>query len=113
MEHNHTVKLEEVKKGMPSAGMLNGLAYLFKVFGDYTRIKILYALFESELCVCAIADLVDMSQSAVSHSLKILKDNNLIASRREGKTIYYRLSDDHVRTIIGMGYEHLIEKGEN
>ena len=113
MEHNHEAKLEEVKKGMPSIGMLNGLAYLFKVFGDYTRVKILYALFESELCVCAIAELVGMSQSAVSHSLKVLKDNNLITNRREGKTIYYRLSDDHVRTIIGMGYEHLMEKGDN
>ena len=73
----------------------------------------LYALFESEMCVCAIAELLGMTQSAISHQLRILKDANLVANRREGKTIYYFLSDDHVRTIIAQGFEHLIEKHDH
>ena len=85
------------------------LSDLFKVFGDTTRMRILYSLFESELCVCAIAELLGMTQSAISHQLKVLRDNKLVASRREGKTIYYFLADDHVRTIIGQGFDHLTE----
>ena len=95
---------------MPDDEVLYELADLFRVFGDSTRIKILYVLFESEMCVCAIAELLGMTQSAISHQLKILKDANLVANRREGKTIYYFLSDDHVRTIIAKGFEHLIEE---
>ena len=86
------------------------LSDLFRLFGDTTRVKILFSLFESEMCVCAIAELLGMTQSAISHQLKILKDANLVANRREGKTIYYFLSDDHVRTIIAKGFEHLIEE---
>ena len=86
---------------------------LFKVFGDTTRIKILYSLFESELCVCAIAELLSMTQSAISHQLKVLKNAKLVGNRREGKTIIYFLADDHVRSIIGQGYEHLTEDHKN
>lgn len=110
MEHDHTKQLKAVEDGMPSDRKLTELSDLFKLFGDGTRIKILYSLFESELCVCAISELLHMSQSAISHQLKILRDGNLIANRREGKTIYYFLADDHVRTIIGQGYEHITEK---
>lgn len=112
MEHNHDKILKEVREGMPEEGVLTSLAELFKLFGDGTRMKILYSLFESELCVCAISELLGMSQSAISHQLKPLKDANLISNRREGKTIYYFLADDHVRTIIGQGYEHITEKGD-
>ena len=95
---------------MPEEEILYDLAELFKIFGDSTRIKILYVLFESEMCVCAIAELLGMTQSAISHQLKVLKQSNLIACRREGKTIYYFLADDHVRTIIGQGFNHLTEE---
>ena len=110
--HDHTSILTEVRNEMPSDELLCDLSDLFKVFGDTTRIKILYALFESELCVCAIADLLKMEQSAISHQLKVLKNNKLVGCRREGKTIYYFLLDDHVRSIIGQGYEHLTEGTE-
>ena len=86
------------------------LAELFKVFGDKTRMKILYSLFESELCVCAIGELLDMSPSAISHQLRTLKEADLVGSRRDGKEIYYFLADDHVRTIIGQGYDHISEE---
>ena len=88
---------------------INKLAQLYKVFGDTTRIKILCALFESEMCVCDIAEIVGISVSAVSHQLRILKQSELIRFRRDGKTIYYSLADDHVRTIIGQGTEHINE----
>lgn len=109
-KHNHDAILEKVRKELPTDELLCDLADLFKLFGDTTRIKILYALLESEMCVCAIADLLGMTQSAISHQLRILKDANLVGNRREGKTIYYFLSDDHVRTIIAQGFDHLIEE---
>lgn len=108
--HTHDQLLQNVSQVLPTDELLCDLADLFKVFGDSTRIKILYALFESELCVCAIAELLGMSQSAISHQLKVLKDSNLVANRREGKTIYYFLADDHVRKMIAQGFEHLIEE---
>ena len=108
-EHNHSEMLDRVMHEMPTDELLTDLGDLFKVFGDSTRIKILYSLFEEELCVCAIADLLNMTQSAVSHQLKTLKDAKLVNNRREGKTIYYSLADDHVKTIIGMGFEHITE----
>lgn len=108
--HNHNEMLNRVKIGLPDDELLTDLGDLFKVFGDSTRIKILYSLFEEEMCVCAIADLLNMTQSAVSHQLKTLKDAKLVSNRRDGKTIYYSLADEHVKTIIGMGYEHIIEK---
>ena len=100
---------EHMERELPPEELICDLSDLFKVFGDTTRMRILYSLFESELCVCAIAELLGMTQSAISHQLKVLRENKLVASRREGKTIYYFLADDHVRTIIGQGFEHLTE----
>jgi len=88
---------------------LYDLAELFKVFGDSTRIRILYALFEQEMCVCDIAQVLNMTQSAISHQLRILKQNRLVKSRREGKTVFYSLADDHVTTIINQGIDHIRE----
>ena len=110
MKHNHDVVLQKVRHDLPTDELLCDLSDLFKIFGDTTRIKILYSLFESEMCVCAIAELLSMTQSAISHQLKTLKDANLVGNRREGKTIYYFLSDDHVRAIVAQGFEHLIEE---
>ena len=107
--HSHPQLVDHVKLDMPDEEDLYDLAELFKVFGDSTRIRILYTLFESELCVCDIAELLNMSQSAISHQLRVLKQAKLVKFRRDGKTIYYSLADDHVRTIIGMGMEHLCE----
>jgi len=105
----HADVLAQVKLELPDEEDLYDLAELFKVFGDTTRIRILYALFESELCVCDIAELLGMSQSAISHQLRVLKQARLVRARREGKTVYYFLADDHVRTIIGQGMEHIEE----
>lgn len=85
------------------------MAEFFKVFGDSTRIKILYVLFEAELCVCDIAELLNMTQPAISYQLRVLKQARLVRNRRSGKTIFYSLADDHVKTIIGMAKEHLGE----
>lgn len=108
--HTHQELLTALNHDLPTDELLCDLADLFKIFGDSTRIKILYGLFETEMCVCAIAELLGMSQSAISHQLKVLKENNLVGNRREGKTIYYFLADDHVRKMIGQGFEHLIEE---
>lgn len=105
--HQDTVK--KVRELLPGEDELYDLAELFKVFGDSTRIKILYVLFESELCVCDIAQLLGLTQSAVSHQLRILKNNDLVKFRREGKTVFYSLDDDHVRSILSLGLEHLNE----
>jgi len=94
---------------MPDEDQLYDLAEIFKVFGDSTRIKILYVLFESEMCVCDIAQLLNMNQSAISHQLRALKNARLVSSRREGKTVFYALADDHVKTIIDQGLEHVLE----
>ena len=94
---------------MPDDEVLYELADLFRVFGDSTRIKILYALHDNELCVQAIANAVQLSQSAVSHQLRVLKDSKLVRFRREGKTVYYALDDDHVRSILSMGMDHIEE----
>ena len=94
----------------PDDEILYDLAELFKVFGDSTRIKILYALFEEELCVYDIARLLNLSQSSVSHQLRILKNSKLVKFRRDGKSMFYSLDDEHVREIISMGMEHILEK---
>ena len=107
--HIHKEMGENVKSKMPCDEQLYDLADLFKVFGDTTRIKILYALFESEMCVCDIATLLNMEQSAISHQLKVLKQSKLVRSRRQGKSVIYSLDDDHVRTMIDMGFEHITE----
>lgn len=96
-------------KEMDMEEKLYDLAELFKVFGDSTRIRILFVLFESEMCVCDLAKDLNMTQSAISHQLKILKQSMLVKKRREGKSIYYSLADDHVRTIIGQGLNHINE----
>lgn len=93
----------------PDDEILYDLAELFKVFGDSTRIKILYSMFEHELCVNDIARLLNLSQSSVSHQLRILKTSKLVKFRREGKSIFYSLDDEHVRAIISMGMEHVEE----
>ena len=108
MSENRELR-ERVENEMPDEESLYDLAELFKVFGDTTRIRILYALFESEMCVYDIAEVLSMTQSAISHQLRVLKQARLVRNRREGKQIYYFLADDHVRTIIGQGMEHLSE----
>lgn len=105
----HEDVVRKVLEDQPAEEYLYDLAELFKVFGDTTRIRILYALFVSELCVGDIAQLLNLSQPAVSHQLKILKDAKLVKFRREGKIIFYSLDDDHVRTIMSMGMEHVEE----
>jgi len=102
-------ELNKIKEKQPADEYLYDLAELFKVFGDSTRIKILYALIESELCVGDLAGLLKASTSAISHQLKILKDSKLVRFRREGKNIFYTLDDDHVRNILNMGMEHIEE----
>ena len=107
--HAHDDLIARVNADMPDEIMLYDLAELYKVFADSTRIKILYCLFEEEMCVCDIAQLLSMTTSAISHQLRVLKQAKLVKFRREGKTVFYSLSDDHVRTIIGMGMEHISE----
>lgn len=101
--------LQKLQDDLPNDEVLYDLAELFRVFGDTTRIKILYALFESELCVNDIAQVVGLSQSAVSHQLRLLKASKLVKFRREGKAIFYALDDDHVRSMIALGMEHVEE----
>ena len=105
----HQNLLEIVKSTMPEETELYDLAELFKVFGDSTRIRILFVLFEAEVCVCDLAEALSMTQSAISHQLRILKQSRLVKSRREGKSIFYSLADDHVRAIIAQGQEHIEE----
>ncbi|MDY3792344.1 MAG: metalloregulator ArsR/SmtB family transcription factor [Oscillospiraceae bacterium] len=105
----HEDVVEKVKSQLPPDEILYDLAELFKVFGDTTRIRILYALFESELCVNDMAQLLGLSQTAVSHQLRVLKNNKLVRFRKEGKIVFYSLSDNHVRSIIEMGMEHVEE----
>ena len=107
--HKHSEVVLKVHREMPDEDKLYDLAELFKVFGDSTRIRILFALFEQEMCVCDIAESLDMSQSAISHQLKILKQSKLVGNRREGKQIIYFLADEHVRTIIDQGINHIEE----
>ena len=105
----HEELLALVSEKMPDEDELYDLAELFKVFGDSTRIRILYVLFEAEVCVCDLAQALNMTQSVISHQLKILKQNKLVKSRREGKSVFYSLADGHVRTIIAQGREHIEE----
>lgn len=98
-----------ILKNMPDDEYLYDLADLFRIFGDTTRIRILYSLFDDELCVGDISNVLGMSQSSVSHQLRILKDSKLVKFRREGKSIFYSLDDEHVRSILGLGMEHLEE----
>ena len=105
----HSSVLQKIIAEMPDEIELYNLAELFKVFGDSTRIRILYVLFEAEVCVCDLASALNMNQSAISHQLKILKQNKLVKARREGKSVFYSLADDNVRMIIAKGQEHIEE----
>lgn len=106
----HEEIVNEVKKKMPREEDLYDLAELFKVFGDSTRIKILWALHEAEMCVCDIAVLLNMTQSAISHQLRVLKQAHLVKNRKEGKVVYYSLDDDHVKQIFDQGLDHVNEQ---
>ncbi len=107
--HVHEEIVERVNRLMPEEEQLFDLAELFKIFGDSTRVKILFVLFESEMCVCDIAQLLGMTQSAISHQLQVLKKSKLVKYRREGKTVFYSLADGHVHTILDQGMEHIAE----
>lgn len=107
--HVHEEIVEKVEKVMPDEQQLLDLSEFFKVFGDSTRIKILYVLSQSEMCVCDIATLLQMGQSAISHQLRVLKQMRLVKFRRDGKTVFYSLSDDHIQTILAQGMEHISE----
>ena len=108
-KHCHAAVLREVKAHAAGEAEMREVAALFKVFGDGTRVRILYTLFEAELCVCDIAGLLGMTVSAVSHQLSVLKQARLVKFRREGKTVFYSLADDHVHTILGQGLDHIRE----
>ena len=105
----HEDVVGKIKNEMPEDEKLYDLAELFKVFGDTTRIKIIYALFQEEMCVCDMAELLGVSQSAVSHQLRVLKQARLVKFRREGKIVYYSLDDDHVKHIFNEGLNHVLE----
>lgn len=107
--HAHEEIVEKVRGTIPGEDTLYDLTELFRIFGDSTRIRILYVLSASEMCVCDIAALLGMTQSAISHQLKALKNARLVKSRRDGKTVFYSLADDHVKTIIDQGLEHILE----
>jgi len=108
--HTHPETVRQVRDIMPDEESLYDLAELYKVFGDSTRIRILYVLFAAEMCVCDIAQLLNMSISAISHQLRVLKGADLVRFRREGKSVFYSLADDHVRAILGQGMDHITEK---
>lgn len=105
----HEDAVNEIKERLPDEETLYDLADLFRIFSDSTRIKILYVLLESEMCVCDLASILSMSQSAISHQLRTLKESKLIKFRREGKSILYSLADSHVEAIINQGMEHINE----
>lgn len=105
----HQEIIEKVKKNMPEAELLSDLSDFFKVIGDGTRIKILWALDENEMCVCDLANLLNMTKSAVSHQLRALRDNNLVKFRKSGKEVFYSLADNHVKEIFEQGMIHIKE----
>ena len=107
--HVHEEIVKQVNKEIPDEEKLYDLADFFKVFADSTRIKILYVLLCSEMCVCDLAQILNMTQSAISHQLRILKQMDLVRNRREGKTIFYSLADDHIKAILNQGMEHINE----
>lgn len=106
----HEAVVNQVRAKMPEENTLYDLAELFKVFGDSTRIRILWALDEAEMCVCDIAYLLNMTQSAISHQLRVLKQAKLVKNRRDGKVMFYSLDDEHVKDILNQGLVHNIEK---
>lgn len=106
----HEELVEQIRQNMPEEEKLFNLAEFFKVFGDTTRIRILYALFQSEMCVCDIAHLLGMTQSAISHQLRVLKQAKLVRFRKDGRVVYYSLDDDHIKAIFDQGYQHILER---
>lgn len=106
----HENLLKIVRETIPEETELYDLAELFKIFGDSTRIRILFVLFEAEVCVCDLAAALNMTQSAISHQLRILKQMRLVKFRREGKSVLYSLADGHIQTILAQGMEHIGEK---
>ena len=106
--HSDLVSL--VREKLPAENDMQDLAELFKIFGDTTRIRILFVLFEEEVCVCDLAETLGMTQSAISHQLKMLKASGLVRARRKGKSVFYSLADAHVRTIMAQGWEHIMEE---
>ena len=107
--HVHQDTVDKAQSHLPAEEELAALAGFFKVFGDVTRIKILCVLLQSEMCVCDLAQTLNMTQSAISHQLRILKQMKLVDNRREGKTVFYSLADAHVSVIIGQGMDHIRE----
>ena len=107
--HTHDEIISQVQQEMPDDDTLYDLTEFFRIFGDSTRIRILYVLFEAEMCVCDIAAVLGMTQSAISHQLRALKNARLVKGRREGKTVFYALADDQVKTIIHQGLDHIYE----
>lgn len=108
--HAHEDVIEDVQKQLPDDEKLYDLADFFRIFGDSTRIKILYVLLQSEMCVYDIATLLGMTQSAISHQLRVLKQMQLVKFRKEGKTVFYSLSDSHIENILSQGMEHISEE---
>ncbi len=106
----HAEVVEEVSRHMPQEELLYDLADFFKTFGDSTRLKLLWALEREEMCVCDLAVLLNMTKSAVSHQLKTLRQQKLVKFRKEGKTVYYSLLDEHVKNILEIGLEHIEER---
>lgn len=102
--------VENIKESIPDEAIVQKLAELFKVFGDGTRLKIIYALLQKELCVCDICEIVEMSQSSVSHQLRLLKTTGLVKYRKEGKIVFYSLDDEHVNSIFNVGLSHIKHK---
>ena len=109
----HEDVVNEVKKRIPQDEMIYDLAEFFKVFADSTRMKIIFALMENELCVCDIANIVQTTQSAISHQLRLLKQSKLVKFRKEGKVVYYSLDDEHISQIVKKGREHITYKNNN
>lgn len=105
----HEDKVRRAQEIMPDEERIKELAEFYKVFGDATRVKILYVLLESEMCVCDLAAVLQMTQSAISHQLRVLKQMKLVKNRRDGKTVYYSLADNHIQNIISQGMEHIME----
>lgn len=109
----HADVVEAVKSKMPEEKELYDLSVFFKILGDSTRAKIIWALDESEMCVCDMAVLLNMTKSAISHQLRLLRQENLVKNRRDGKVVFYSLADDHIKDIFEKGHEHIKEKYED
>lgn len=107
--HAHADLVRRVNENMPDTDSLYDLAELFKIFGDSTRVRILFVLLEAEMCVCDLAQVLSMTVSAISHQLRVLKAADLVKYRRDGKTVFYSLADDHVKSILSQGIEHINE----